>query len=125
MKNEKATIVCIIRGQTPDVMRAGKALARNESALDRVSTVASFSSPGGVDRIVEHSYRIGDYFENIEVGALTDDCRSFEIIFHVRPDAGRYWKDLLVGILSVLERAGFETAINLPSQPADPSSPSE
>lgn len=117
VKNEKATIVCVISGPTPEMLRAGEHLARTESALDRVSTVVSFSFPGGVERRVERSYRIGDYFDRIEIGNLMSEGRSFEMVFHVRPDAGRYWKDLIVGILRDMEQAGFETAIN-PSRPA-------
>src|SRR5689334_12465139 len=43
-------------------------------------------------------HRVAEYFEDVRV--LPDESpASFRILFHRRPDADRYWKDVMVNIL--------------------------
>src|SRR5689334_10454414 len=50
-------------------------------------------------------HRLGDYFSDIRsFPPLPEQASSFRILFHRRPDAGRFWKDLMVKILEDIRR---------------------
>jgi hypothetical protein len=54
-------------------------------------------TPNGVEQVQTVRHRLGDYFAAIRV--LPDSQAkpaSFPLMFHGRPEAGRFWKDLMV-----------------------------
>jgi hypothetical protein len=64
------------------------------------------------DRVEYH--RLGDYFEEIRVFPGSPDLPSvFRVVFHRRPDAGRFWKDLMVRNLVSLQKLLSDTKITL------------
>lgn len=72
--------------------------------LDRVLTDTVRIAPNGVETTQTIRHRLGDYFEDIRM--LSDSSAataSFLLVFHKRPDAGRFWKDLMVNILQEIE----------------------
>ncbi|HVS37267.1 MAG TPA: hypothetical protein VMS17_17025 [Gemmataceae bacterium] len=83
-------------------------------ALDRVLTDAIRVAPNGVEQTQTVPHRLGDYFAAI--GLLPDspaNPTSFRLVFHKRPEAGRFWKDLMVNILQETETAPQKASISL------------
>lgn len=79
--------------------------------LERVVTDTVRAAPNGVEEVREHAHRLGDYFEKICVADASPE--SFRLVFQRWPNAGRYWKDLMVGILREVETC-FERASIVP-----------
>src|SRR5258707_12891918 len=85
--------------------------------LDRVLTDTVRATPNGVDQVQTVQHRIGDYFAGLR---LVPDAQvspsSFRLVFHRRPTAGRYWKDLMVNILQEIETNPLQASIDLDSK---------
>jgi hypothetical protein len=62
-------------------------------------------------------HRLGDYFADIR---LRQDSQahpaSFRLVFHRRPEAGRFCKDLMANILQEIETTPQKAAIDLDSK---------
>src|SRR5438034_814691 len=72
--------------------------------LDRVWTDTTRVAPNGKERVQTIPHRLGDYFAAIRL--LPDshaNPASFQLVFQRRPDAGRFWKDLMVNLLQEIE----------------------
>jgi hypothetical protein len=85
--------------------------------LDRVFTDTIRVTPNGVEQTQIVRHRLGDYFATIRV--LPDgqaNSTSFRLVFQRRPQAGRYWKDLMVNILQEIEAAHERVSISLDSK---------
>ena len=82
--------------------------------LDRVWTDAVRVAPDGVEQVQMVPHRLGDYFAAIRL--LLDTLAnpaSFRLVFHRRPEAGRFWKDLMVNILQEIETGPQKASIAL------------
>jgi hypothetical protein len=70
--------------------------------------------PDGFEVHAREPHRLGDYFESVRVvpvaGAVPS---SFGLLFHRRPDAGRFWKDFMARLLQSLRNAAAETTTTL------------
>jgi hypothetical protein len=74
--------------------------------LDRVWTDTVRVAPNGKEQVQTVPHRLGDYFAAIRM--LPDaqaNPAAFRLVFQRRPDAGRFWKDLMVNILQEIETA--------------------
>lgn len=69
--------------------------------LDRVITDTAMACEGGVPRTWQEHHRLGDYFADLQFVPTSPE--SFLFVLRRRPEAGRFWKDLMVGILRQLE----------------------
>ncbi|HZU39339.1 MAG TPA: hypothetical protein VFA18_25665 [Gemmataceae bacterium] len=89
----------------------------NQVNLDRVWVDEVHSSPGGVEQVERVPHRLGDYFQSILTvpGPLGPDSQ-FRLVFQRRPDAGRFWKDLMVNILSEIRAAPETKTVTLDSK---------
>lgn len=74
-----------------------------------------------IDATVEQTqsvrHRLGDYFA--EIPMLPDaqaNSTSFRLVFHRRPEAGRFWKDLMVSILQEIDSAPQKASVELDSK---------
>lgn len=104
------TVTFVVSSDSSEKLGLAKQLAIASSHPDRLHTDIGRSK----DIVELHNTRIGDYFTYIRVV----DCAptSFELVFAPRSDAGRYWKDLVVGILaSIRDEAGV--LVQPPRQP--------
>lgn len=79
-----------------------KELAKTLTHLERVKEAVWSASPGGVHKEWREYHRFGDYFESIEVSDI--DGQSFQMDFQVRDEAKSYWKDLLINVMTDLEK---------------------
>jgi hypothetical protein len=85
--------------------------------LDRALTDTVRTTPNGVEQVQAVQHRLGDYFAAIRI--LPDSQASpasFRLVFHRRPEAGRFWKDLMVNVLREIETTTQKTAIELVSK---------
>jgi len=74
-------------------------------------------TPNGVEQVQTARHRLGDYFAAIRM--LTDsqaNPASFRLVFHRRPEAGRFWKGLTVNILQEIETTPQKAFIDLDSK---------
>jgi hypothetical protein len=114
MRYDPTFLSWLIHCSSPEEARHLKDSLAEYITLDTVHENVIRSHPGGIegDRIEPH--RLGDYFEEIRVLAGTADLPSvFRVVFHRRPDAGRFWKDLMVRILVSLQKRSGDTEITL------------
>ena len=82
--------------------------------MDRVLTDTVRVIPNGVEQVQTVRHRLGDYFAAIRM--LPDsqgNPASFRLVFHRRPEGGRFWKDLMVNILQEIETAPQKASIDL------------
>lgn len=112
MQTDNRTIIYVITGSTPESARAAGAVAKIESAPDAVSTFVSRAFPGGVEKRMEERFRIGDYFDFIEVSDVAGDPLSCRIEFHVREDVDSFWKALIDRVLLRVRNAGGVRSIS-------------
>ncbi len=71
------------------------------------------TSPGGVDQRQVVRHRLGDYFAAIRLLPVDGDAAAWRLVFARRPDAGRFWKDLMVNIVQQVEKEEETTAVGL------------
>jgi hypothetical protein len=85
--------------------------------LERVLTDTVRVSPDGVERVQTVQHRLGDYFGAIRMLPGPEATPAlFRLVFHKRPDAGRFWKDLMVNILQEIETTPQKASIDLDSK---------
>jgi hypothetical protein len=85
--------------------------------LDRVLTDTVRVTPNGVEQVQNVRHRLGDYFAAIRM--LPDsqaNPASFRLVFHRRPEAERFWKDLMVNILQEIEATPQKASIEVESK---------
>src|SRR3954471_7689729 len=85
--------------------------------LERVLTDTVRVIPNGIEQVQTVRHRLGDYFAAIR---MLPDSRanpaSFLLVFHRRPEAGRFWKDMMVNLLQEIETARPKASIELDSK---------
>jgi hypothetical protein len=85
--------------------------------LDRVLTDTVRVTPNGVEQVQTVRHRLGDYFAAIRM--LPDsqaNPAAFRLVFQRRPEAGRFWKDLMVNVLQEIETTPQKASIELDSK---------
>jgi hypothetical protein len=87
---------------------------RDGLAADCVCEDVVRSGTGDQATSAVERHRLGDYFADVRpLPGPPDDPTSFRVLFHRRPDAGRYWKDLMLRVLQVLRRAADNATTTL------------
>jgi hypothetical protein len=82
--------------------------------LDRVFTDAVRAAPNGVEQVQTARHRLGDYFADIRTVTDAQGTReTFRLVFHRRPEAGRFSKDLMVNILQEIEAAPQRASVEV------------
>jgi hypothetical protein len=99
---------------SPEEAQALQQWLSSRIALDRVLTDTVRVTPDGVEQVQTVRHRLGNYFADIRT--LPDsqaNPASFRLVFQRRPDAGRFWKDLMVNILQEIETTPQKASIEL------------
>src|SRR6266481_8969507 len=82
--------------------------------LDAVVQDLVRSREDGAERRQVKAHRLGDYFADIRVLPLPGNgTTAFRLVFQRLPNAGRFWKDLMVNIIEVLQSAPETSSITL------------
>ena len=70
---------------------------------DAIFTDAAETQPMGVVSVNRTPHRVGDNFTGVRILPPTpEEPVTFRILFVRRPEAGRYWKDVMVRTLKTL-----------------------
>jgi hypothetical protein len=80
-------------------------------ALDRVIEDVVRTATGGLENRQVVPHRLCDYFTAIRLLPVAEDATALRLVFEHRPNAGRFWKDLMVNILQETEKEEETTAI--------------
>lgn len=94
-------ITWLIETPSPSQHRLAEEAAREGIELDRVVQDVARAFPAGEETTVVTVHHLRSYFEEIDLEA--DGSTAFTLTFHVREDAGRFWKDLMIAILSSIK----------------------
>jgi hypothetical protein len=78
---------------------------RSETGQDAEIVDIISSSPGGQTTNESRTHRLADYFSDIQITGQPSNG-DMTLTFHRRPDAGRFWKDVMMRILDSARRAG-------------------
>jgi hypothetical protein len=85
--------------------------------LDRVMTDTVRVAPNGVEQVQAVEHRLGDYFSEIRILPDTEENpASFRLVFRKRPQAKKFWKDLMVSVLQGIEATPQKASIELDSK---------
>src|SRR5262245_52698347 len=99
-----------VRCPTADEASRLEGLLRRNSEPDAV--LVDRVTSAGVTSEVRH--RVGDYFEAVRIiPGIGGDPSVFRCLFHRHPRAGRFWKDVMVRLIRMVERASPETSVAL------------
>ena len=114
--NQLANVTCVIQCRTHEELDRLVHLAKDRVALDRTMPNVFRYYPQGTEVAITRCYRLSDYFEAINVQpAPSSDSSVFRLVFRPRPDADRYWKDVMVRILQDIRSAGEQVSITVES----------
>lgn len=87
-------------------------MLRTEIRLDAtvVDTVSAFPEGRQVNESISH--RVGDYFRDIQIGSEQNNGAAvLRLTFHRQPEAGRFWKDVMMQILNSARRNGAQVEL--------------
>ncbi len=80
--------------------------------MDTVRTM-----PDGVEEVQTVPHRLGDYFADIRIEPESaTNPTSLRLVFHRQPNAGRFWKDLMVNIVQEIESHSGDAFIAMDSK---------
>lgn len=83
-------------------------------APDRIMTDMVRTMPNGVEQVQTVGHRLGDYFAEIRL--VAEGAASCRLVFQRKPEAERFWKDLMVNILQEIESAPQKSSIAIESK---------
>src|SRR5215213_8077603 len=110
MRKDPTRMTWLIRCKTPgDRQEVRRVLQENLSADSLFVDAVSFG-PKDHPTVRETRYRFGDSFDRAEILPLADGA-ALQVTFHRRPDAPRFWKDLMVRALTLAEKAAEGTSV--------------
>jgi hypothetical protein len=101
-----------IRSRSPEESQVLRQWLSSRIDRDRVVTDSIHTLSGGVEHVEAEDHRLGDYFAAILMQP-TSDPAVFRLVFHRLPQAGRFWKDLMVNILQEITATSANTSITL------------
>jgi hypothetical protein len=110
MRDDPLYLVWDIFFSSPqDVPSITEKLVR-ETDSNRVITIEIES--GGMRS--KGQYRVAAYFESIQIfTGLNETQNTIRLIFRRRPEAGRFWKDIMAKVVRAAEESGKLKAVKL------------
>src|SRR5258708_19866292 len=104
MRHPPACTTWKITCRSPDDAQALQQWLSSRIDLDRVFTDTVRVAPNGVEQVQTVRHRLGDYFADISMLLdLQATSASFRLVFHNRPNPGRFSKDLIVNIPQAID----------------------
>jgi len=109
MNMDCRTITSVIDCKSPETMRELEKVAVKEIGPNHTIIRTMKSGHGEPERMV---YRLGDYFENIEL--QHEESNRLILTFHARHDVDSRWKDLLMAVLRALGKRFAGITVEFP-----------
>jgi hypothetical protein len=110
MRNGPHVIAWDVRCPSAAEAHAVRELLDREADLDAVVIVTV--TGGGTNR--EKVHRLRDYFQAIHVGPCAPEGpHALRVVFQRLPNAGRYWRDLMVRLLRCVSRVSDGITITM------------
>jgi hypothetical protein len=114
MRHDPNFLSWLVRCSSPEEARRLQGWLAEHTDLDTTLEDVIRAYAGGVETQRIEQHRLGNYFEDIRILPGTPDEPSvFRVLFHRRPDAGRFWKDLMARILVSLRQCSSDVATTL------------
>lgn len=86
-------------------------------SLERELADAVHTYRNGLEQVQVIQHRLGSYFADIRIlPDLEANPTAFRLVFRRRPEAGRFWKDLMVDILQEVESTPQKACVTLQSK---------
>jgi hypothetical protein len=112
MRTDPLFLLWTVNCSSPEEARRAQQWLPDMVAPDATIIEETRAFPDGRETVTEQPHRVGDYFSSVRVLPGNGPPASFRLLFHRRPDAGRFWKDLMVRLLQ-RARGTAETAPTL------------
>jgi hypothetical protein len=113
MRDDPLFLSWSVRCPSPEVATRLQQQLRTEIAPEAVFEDVVRPAAAGAATASAQRHRLSDYFEAVHLlPGRPDMPDSFRVLFHRRPDAGRYWKDLMVRVLQAI-RQGAEGTVTV------------
>jgi hypothetical protein len=100
--------------------KSSDSLAELQSLLQPVASLSSSLSDraitlqGGQEVVQERRLRFSDYFERLGILPTSDeDSPAIRLFFHRKPEADRFWKDLMSSVLKQARQLSSEVWVGL------------
>jgi hypothetical protein len=103
MRSPPLYVSWTVTGRSPEEARHLQRRLSGVIDLDRVFTDTVRTVPEGVEQVRQVPHRLGDYFASIRILSGPAGSPSFRLVFHKLPQAGRFWKDLMVNVLEEIK----------------------
>jgi hypothetical protein len=101
-----------IESPSPEESQALQQWLSRRIDRDRILMDSIRTLPNGVEQVQAQGHRLGDYFAAILMQP-TRNPAVFRLVFHRLPEAGRFWKDLMVNILQEITATSANPSITL------------
>jgi hypothetical protein len=104
----------LVQTRSPEESRALQRRLSEQIRLDTLVEDLVRTYPNGVEQRESRDHRLGDYFAEIRLlPADGPSASTFRMLFHRIPEAGRFWKDLMVNFVQQTEKAPETSAVSL------------
>lgn len=91
---KELTVTFVVSSESSEKLRLARQLAASKARPDSLLTEVARSK----DKVYTQTYRLRDYFSSVSVADAGPT--SFRLVFVPHHGADRYWKDLVVSILT-------------------------
>jgi hypothetical protein len=108
------TITGIARCESAETLRKVIEFAECVTHPNTEIVKTIITRPGGVERREVRAFRLGDYFDKIDLlPNESDSSASLSLIFHIREGVTSFWKDMVVSLLQEISGnvPGVKTSI--------------
>jgi hypothetical protein len=113
-------IKSVVRSDSAETLRKATEVASEFTRPDEKITRTIKTFPGGVEQVEKRAFRLGDYFDSVElVASEPDDPKTFSIIFHIRRGVDSTWKPLVLAVLRAISDGvpGVIASLSPPNAP--------
>lgn len=109
-RHDPLVIAWDVRCASEEDLRAVSATLESQSCPTAIVEDIATSGSDSEQVAVRTRHHVGEYFETVR-SLPGDDPLSLRVVFQRRPDAGRFWKDVMVRVLQTLRNAASHVSI--------------
>jgi hypothetical protein len=114
MRHDPLFLLWRVTCPSPEESRKLQRWLPDEITQEAVFVDEARAFPAGMEVRSREPHRLGDYFESVQVLPSAEPApTSFRLLFHRRPTARRFWKDLMARILQKVREEAADTTTRL------------